>query len=259
MGFRFFPDRVDIESDFIEFVHIEQIAAIEDKGRFLHQIENLTIIQFLKTLLVSHDGQGMSPRHRVVRIGAIGDVAPPRQLGQDGRCPALWDRESGYAPVPPATTGRRPALESHGISGIRLECEPQQSDFLVGNCIKHGTEHIPYKSAGLKIIHPDDLFPILCYFGKAVIFTKIDQIENVFLKQEPPNPMLAFRNFVPMWLSRPAAPITSSIFASVFSHNTEMLLTDDTCYTRSALGTSLVNSLEHRFVMMIRSREIQFA
>ena len=80
-----------------------------------------------------------------------------------------------------------------------------------------------------------------------------------FLKQEPPKPMLAFRNFGPIRLSFPAAPVTSSIFASVRSQSAEMLLTEETRWARSAFETSLVSSLDQRLVVMIRSRGTQRA
>ena len=80
-----------------------------------------------------------------------------------------------------------------------------------------------------------------------------------FLKQEPPKPMLAFRNFAPIRLSRPAAAVTSLMFASVFSHSAEMLFTEETRWASRALETSLVNSLLQRLVVMIRSRGTQFA
>ena len=79
------------------------------------------------------------------------------------------------------------------------------------------------------------------------------------MKQEPPKPIPAFRNFGPILLSRPAAPVTSSMFASVFSQRAEMLFTEETRCASSALETSLVNSLLHNPVVMIRSRGTQFA
>ena len=80
-----------------------------------------------------------------------------------------------------------------------------------------------------------------------------------FWKHEPPKPTLALRNFGPMRLSVPMAWATSPTSASVASHRAEMLLMELTRWARKALAVSLESSLDHRFVVRMRSRGTQAA
>ena len=80
-----------------------------------------------------------------------------------------------------------------------------------------------------------------------------------FLKQEPPKPTLALRNFAPMRLSIPTARATSPILASAFSQRAEMALIEEIRWARKALATSLDNSLLQILEVIIFSRGIQRA
>ena len=80
-----------------------------------------------------------------------------------------------------------------------------------------------------------------------------------FLKQDPPKPMLAFRNLGPMRESMPTARETSTTSASAFSQSAEMALIDDILWARKALETNLESSLLQMPEVMIRSRGTQFA
>ena len=80
-----------------------------------------------------------------------------------------------------------------------------------------------------------------------------------FLKQEPPKPTLARRNFGPMRLSVPMARAISSTSAPVASHNSDMLLIELMRWARKALATSLDSSLDQTLVVRMRSRGIQRA
>jgi hypothetical protein len=62
-----------------------------------------------------------------------------------------------------------------------------------------------------------------------------------------------------MRLSVPMAWATSATSASVFSHSTETALIEETRWARNALAASLDSSLDHRLVVMIRSRSTQWA
>jgi len=80
-----------------------------------------------------------------------------------------------------------------------------------------------------------------------------------FWKQDPPKPTEAFRNFGPMRESCPMARATSSTFAPVTSHNSEIALIEDTRWARKALATSLDSSDDHKFVVRMRSLGTQEA
>ena len=62
-----------------------------------------------------------------------------------------------------------------------------------------------------------------------------------------------------MRLSRPAANATSSTSAPVTSHSADTALIDEMRCASSALATSFDSSLDHTFVVRIRSRGTQFA
>ena len=57
-----------------------------------------------------------------------------------------------------------------------------------------------------------------------------------FLKQDPPNPILAFKNFEPIRLSVPIAWATSVTSASVASHNAEIALIELTLCAKKSVG-----------------------
>ena len=59
--------------------------------------------------------------------------------------------------------------------------------------------------------------------------------------------------------SVPMAPATSSTSAPVASHRAEMELMEEMRWARKALATSFDNSDDHRLVVMMRSRGIQFS
>ncbi|GMR43459.1 hypothetical protein PMAYCL1PPCAC_13654, partial [Pristionchus mayeri] len=75
-----------------------------------------------------------------------------------------------------------------------------------------------------------------------------------FWKQLPPKPTDAFRNLLPILESNPTACATSLTSAPVASHMAETELMLDILWARNALATSLLSSLLHVFVVMIRSR-----
>ena len=80
-----------------------------------------------------------------------------------------------------------------------------------------------------------------------------------FLKQEPPKPTDALRNFGPMRLSAPAASATSSTSAPVASQSAEMALIEEMRCARKALATSFDSSLDQTLVVRMRSRGTQRA
>ena len=75
-----------------------------------------------------------------------------------------------------------------------------------------------------------------------------------FLKQLPPKPGPALRNFGPMRLSAPMTRATSSTSAPVASQRPAMALMDETRWARKALAASLVSSADQTLVVRIRSR-----
>ena len=80
-----------------------------------------------------------------------------------------------------------------------------------------------------------------------------------FLKQDPPKPMLALRNLLPMRLSIPTIFATSETSAPVFSQTAEMALIVEMRWARKKLEASFESSLLQMFDVMIRSRETQLA
>mmetsp|Transcript_25026 Transcript_25026/g.80680 ORF Transcript_25026/g.80680 Transcript_25026/m.80680 type:complete len:229 (+) Transcript_25026:647-1333(+) len=75
-----------------------------------------------------------------------------------------------------------------------------------------------------------------------------------FWKQEPPKPTDARKKWDPMRTSDPTARATSPTSAPLFSHRAEMLLMEEMRCAKKALATSLLSSLDHRLVVMMRSR-----
>ena len=72
-----------------------------------------------------------------------------------------------------------------------------------------------------------------------------------FLKQEPPKPTEALRNFGAMRESLPMAKATSSTSAPVASQSAEIELIEEMRWARNALATSLESSADQRLAMAV--------
>ena len=73
------------------------------------------------------------------------------------------------------------------------------------------------------------------------------------MKQDPPKPTEAFKNFGPIRESIPIALDTSSTSAPVASQSSEMELMEDTRCAKNAFAVSLLSSEDQRFVVKIFS------
>merc|ERR1712176_323781 len=79
-----------------------------------------------------------------------------------------------------------------------------------------------------------------------------------FWKHDPPKPTEGCKKRFPMRSSMPTARLISETSAPVASHRAEMELMEETRCAKNAFATNLDNSEDHKFVVKIFSRGIQF-
>ena len=82
------------------------------------------------------------------------------------------------------------------VTGIGLKGEPEDDNSFFRYGVEHSLDHCPYKTGHLVIVNPNDIFPVMRHFRKAVMFAQVHEVENVFFKARSAEPYACAQEFV---------------------------------------------------------------
>lgn len=69
-----------------------------------------------------------------------------------------------------------------GVVGVSLKCKAPDRDFFTCQSIEHVVDDAAGKASLLGIVHGEDLLPVGCRFFEAVVFAKVNEVEDVFFE-----------------------------------------------------------------------------
>mmetsp|Transcript_7920 Transcript_7920/g.17017 ORF Transcript_7920/g.17017 Transcript_7920/m.17017 type:complete len:371 (+) Transcript_7920:434-1546(+) len=68
------------------------------------------------------------------------------------------------------------------VTGVLLECVSQNGNLLSRYRVEHGRDHLPRESLLLKVVHLNNLAPVIRTGLQSVGFAQVDEIQNIFLE-----------------------------------------------------------------------------
>uniref|UniRef100_A0A8R7U5F2 Uncharacterized protein n=1 Tax=Triticum urartu TaxID=4572 RepID=A0A8R7U5F2_TRIUA len=192
---------VDDESDVPELLRVDDVAAVEDESRLLHDVVHAPVVEAPEVLPLGQDADGVRVAGGLVRVRRDGDrlliaglahgLQVPRvvpvELSHGEVAPHLLlrhlrvvDADDGLVPeqAPAHVDGRRLAR----VARVLLEGEPQHGHLLPRDGVEHGGDDAVDEAALLVVVDADDLPPVLCHLGEAVALADVDEVEDVLLE-----------------------------------------------------------------------------
>ena len=124
---------------------------------------------------------------------------------------------------------------------------------LVGDWIEEGVDDTLGETSLQTFVHINHLLPVGNNFREVETVGEVDEVENIFWRQDPPKPTEASTSLGPIRLSLPTACATSSILAPVASQMAERALVEDMRPGSMALAASLESSVDQRPAVRMRS------
>ena len=154
---RLFADSVDVESNLLEAIVIEDVASIKDKGRLGHAVIDLLIVIVLELVPLGDDDDGVGAADGLVVCVADNEVVV---LGEE-----LLDlvmRDLGVIDVDLGALVEKEADDGNGarlacVSSVLLEGESHHGELLVSHRSVHRLEDAHRESLLLGLVDVNDL------------------------------------------------------------------------------------------------------
>ncbi|KAH0468099.1 hypothetical protein IEQ34_003132 [Dendrobium chrysotoxum] len=180
---------INNEANSPELLHIDHIAAVEQKGWLMHAIINLLKIQILELIPLGQDTDSMSS------LGSFIGIPGDNHLCESSR--AQWLKVNWMVPIELVHSkitlnlilchlgiidadrcliAKQTFADIYGGSLPRITCvflerKTEHSNFFSRNSVKHGGDHPVHKSALLIVIDLDDLLPVIGNLRKTIALT----------------------------------------------------------------------------------------
>ena len=125
-----------------------------------------------------------------------------------------------------------------GVVGVCLEGKTKNRQALSRHSAEQLLHHQPGNAVLLPGVQRNHTLPVIGHLRQAEMAAEVHQVENVLLKQLPPNPGPALRNFANTAISADARP-TSRTFAPLASQKAAIELIELIRWARKAFAVSL--------------------
>mmetsp|Transcript_17313 Transcript_17313/g.31981 ORF Transcript_17313/g.31981 Transcript_17313/m.31981 type:complete len:321 (-) Transcript_17313:629-1591(-) len=182
------------KSNLSEFLVIQKKSSVEQKGGLGHGIVNLLVVICLELVPFGHDTNRVSSVASLVGVRGSDDcLVQSRSVGVIDAArvihfnPHILPRYLRIVDMNLGVFLKEITNDKHGgsfsdVSSVLLEGVSQNRNLLSRDGVEHGRDDFLRESLLLKVVHGDDLTPVLGTSMQSVRFTQVDEIENVFLE-----------------------------------------------------------------------------
>ena len=172
----------NIESDLMQALRIQVIPPVKHERRFDHFIMYPLEIKLPVFLPLGDQGNGMGSLAGLVCVFHEFHVAlHPTQI-LSGIFEGFWIMNPNPRLLLQEFLAKWNGRRVPGISGISLECKPEDGHSLTRQSVELLFQNVLEKTLGLPFIDPDYTFPVITHLRQAIVFAKVRQVKDVLAK-----------------------------------------------------------------------------